>query len=84
LVLQPVVFDRRVLAFNDSSLVEAFAECSDIARCDIAATSTDESYNGHRQLLPARRERPRSRSAEPRDEPATIRPHLARRLGSRM
>jgi hypothetical protein len=68
LALQPVVSDRRVLAFNDSSLVEAFAECSDIARCDIAATSTNESYNRHRRLLPAHRERPRSRSAEQRDE----------------
>jgi hypothetical protein len=56
LTLQPVVFDRCILAFDDAGLVEPFAECSDIARWDIAAAA-DKPDNRHRRLLRAHRGR---------------------------
>jgi hypothetical protein len=64
LPFQPVVFDRRVPAFDGSSLVEASLERSDIARRHIAATAADECDNRHCRLLRARSERTRGCTTE--------------------
>jgi hypothetical protein len=62
LTLQPVVFDRCILAFDDAGLVEAFAKRNDITHCDIATTATDKS-DDRRRVLRMRPERPRHRRA---------------------
>src|SRR5262249_39773239 len=63
--LQPVIFDRRVLAFDCAGLAEALAERSNVARSDTAAAAPDKRDNRHSSLLRARCERPcRGRAAE--------------------
>src|SRR5262249_33224310 len=65
---QPVVLDRHVLALDGAGFVEAFAERSAKVRGDLWRSGTHEADHWHRWLLRPRRDRPRSRAAEQRDE----------------
>src|SRR6516162_765027 len=71
--LQPVVLDRHVLAFDVAGFVEALAKRGHVARVGIGRPVSDKPDHGHRRLLRARRERPRSRAASQYDEIAS--PH---------
>src|SRR5262249_14207461 len=84
LALQPVVFDRHVLAFDVAGFVEAFAERSDIAYGVLGRPAVDEADDG-RWLLRARREWPRRRRAgEQRDELALVHSITSSALASRV
>jgi hypothetical protein len=67
--LQPVVFDRHVLAFDVPGFIEALAKCGRKARGGIGRPVSDKPNHRQRWLLRACRERPRNGStAEKRDE----------------
>jgi hypothetical protein len=68
LTLQPVVFDRHVLAIDDAVFVEALAKRGDIASRRISTNAADHSNNRYRGLLSARRERPRDRGGRAAEE----------------
>src|SRR5262249_20152989 len=70
LTLQPVVLHRHVLALDVAGFVEALAERGGKGR--IGRPADDECDNSRCRLLPARRERPRRRAAEKRDELASL------------
>src|SRR5215471_16847726 len=71
LVLRPAILDHHVLALNVARLTKALAECGQIA-CTIGRPrAAKESDHRHRRLLCTRRERPRRRAADKRDELAT-------------
>src|SRR5262249_36688753 len=70
--IQPMVFDRHVLALGVAGFVEAFTERRDNARGGIGRPLVDEADHRHRWLLRARRERPCCRAAENRDEIAAL------------
>ena len=67
-----MVLDRHVLALDVAGFVEALAERSGIARGGLGRPGVDEADDRHRRLLRARRERPRRRAAEQRDELAPL------------
>src|SRR5262245_13549333 len=67
-----MIFDGDVLAFDGTSLAEAFAEFSDTDTACIGRRTADESDDWHCPLLRARRERPRRRRANQRDELAPL------------
>src|SRR5262249_44600870 len=69
---QPVILDRHVLAVDIAGLVEALTECSTKACGFLGRPAGHEADNRHRRLLRARRERPRSRASEQRDERASL------------
>src|SRR5262249_36416018 len=73
LTLCPTIFDRDVLPFDKARFVEAFAERGQIEQVGVERTGTQETNHWHRRLLRVRRERPRRRAAEQRDELAPVR-----------
>src|SRR5262245_23430616 len=69
LILGPAVFNRHVLAFDVASVFKALAECAQtILDQRVRRSDVEEPDHRHRRLLRARRERPRSRAADERDE----------------
>src|SRR5947207_10123991 len=63
-----MVFDHHVLALDVPGFVEALTERSGVARGSLARTAADECDDRHPWVLRARRDRPRRRTAEKRDE----------------
>jgi hypothetical protein len=73
MTLGPTVFDRDVPSFDKAGLAEPFPKRGQIGRRGLEQTRVEIPNYGHRRLLCARRERPRRRSADERDERAA--PH---------
>src|SRR5262249_48082605 len=69
-------WDRHITALDEARFVQAFAERGHDTCAQLRHTGIDKSDHRHRRLLRARRERPRRRAAEQRDELAPI--HRAR------
>ena len=72
LPVSPAKFERNVLAFDVSGLLEALAKSAQILREGYGRCGVQKSDHRHRRLLRARRERPCSRAAEQRDELAPL------------
>src|SRR6516164_9685549 len=68
--VKPMVLDHHVLALDVAGFLKAFPKCSTKVRVAFRRAGVDESNHWHRGLLRARRERPRGRTAEQRDEVA--------------
>src|SRR6516162_5234556 len=71
LTLSPAIFDRHVLALDIAGVLEALAECAHTVRKRVRRCTAEEPDHRHGRLLRARRERPRGRRAEQRDEIAS-------------
>src|SRR5262245_2526778 len=67
-VARPPVFDRDILALDVAGLAQAISERRSEISVSIRVTGIEKPNYGHRRLLRARRERPRRRAAEQRDE----------------
>src|SRR5262245_45090246 len=83
---RPTIHDGEVAAFDKSRLLEAQPECVEVRRERSGRSATEKSDHRGR-LLRARRERPRRRAAEERDEVAafhSIDLHPTRRSEERM
>jgi hypothetical protein len=80
---RPPVFDRHVLALDIAAVFQALAKCAQLVRYCMGRPGVEISDHGHRQLLRARCQGPRSCcAAEQRDEFASfhrITPRQARR-----
>jgi hypothetical protein len=59
LAIQPVVLNHYVLALDVAGLAEGFAERSGLTHCRLGRPALDETHDGHRRLLRARRQGPR-------------------------
>src|SRR5262249_47875775 len=70
--LGPAVFDDDVLVFDGAGLRQALAEGCDETRVFPGRRAIEEPDHRQRVLLRARRERPRGRAAEQRDELAAL------------
>ena len=69
LTLRPAIFDRHVAAFDIAGFAQALAECAPRSGAYSAGRpAIEKPDHRHRRLLRARRQRPRRRAAEPRDE----------------
>jgi hypothetical protein len=68
LTVGPPVFDRHVLARDIAGLFQALTKAAQAIRDHLSRSVVEESDHRHRRLLRARRERPRGRAAEQRDE----------------
>src|SRR5262245_18609821 len=64
-------FDGYIASFDIAQVVQALAKRCQAIRCRWSSRA-QPSDNRHRRLLRARRERPRRRAAEQRDEVATL------------
>src|SRR5262245_320284 len=73
LTLRPAVFDRYILALNEACFLQTLAQRDHEVRGVSERGAPQETNNRHRRLLRPRRERPRRRAAEERDELAS--PH---------
>src|SRR5262249_30903589 len=74
LVLGEAVDDCYVLALHIADVFEAQAECAQTVGHRVRRSGVEQPNHRHRRLLRARRERPRRRAAEQRDELAA--PHV--------
>src|SRR5262249_169325 len=72
-IVRPEVFDGHVLALDIASFAEPFSECCDKICAPFGRTTEEKPDHWPRRLLRVRRDRPRSRAAEQRDELAS--PH---------
>src|SRR5262249_19197867 len=72
LAFRKVEFDRHVAAFHVAGLTQATAKRVDKVASVILSQAAQEANHRHRRLLRARREWPRGRAAEQRDELATF------------
>src|SRR5262249_25688703 len=72
LALRPAIFDCDVLALHEAGLFQALAERGYSVRKRARRRCIEEPDHRHRRLLRARRERPRSRAPEQRDELAPV------------
>src|SRR5262249_50858469 len=72
LALRPSVFDSDVLTLNITSFIQATSECVQTETVRLRRPGAEIANHRHRPLR-ARRERPRGRSTEQRDELAA--PH---------
>ena len=68
IVLCPAEFQRNVPTVDVSAIVQTIAKCSHLLLSLVEGHVADESDHRHRRLLRPRRERPRGRAAEQRDE----------------
>src|SRR5262249_45976081 len=68
LTLRPAILDRDVLTFHKARFVEPLPERGQEGPEVVKRTETEEPDHRHPRLLRARRERPRGRAAEQRDE----------------
>jgi len=72
LVLGPAICDRHVLALDEARLLQALAKKTAEVHKRVRRLTVEEPDYGHRRLLRAGRERPRSgRTAEQGDELAS-------------
>ena len=65
-------FDRDVLPLNVTCFLQSLAKCRHKRRCRSERRASEKPNHRHRQLLRARRERPRRRAAKQRDEIASF------------
>src|SRR5262245_28091187 len=72
LVLGKTVDDCYVLALHVADVLEAQAECAQTVRHRVRRSGVKEPNHRHRRLLRIRRERPRRRAPEQRDELAPL------------
>src|SRR5262249_57949328 len=74
LAFRPAIFDLDVLAFDISCLFQSLAERTQADRVSgqVRRCAAEEPDHWHRGLLRTRREGPRSRAAEQRDEGAPL------------
>src|SRR6516165_611301 len=68
----PPIFDRHIPAFVITGSTEAATECLHKVCCCAGRRGVHVANDGHSRLLRARRERPRRRAAEKRDELAAL------------
>jgi hypothetical protein len=73
LTLCPPVFNRHVLAFDVTGILQASAKSGEILAVRFKRCEMKKSDHRHRRLLRARRKRPYRRAAEQRDELAPSR-----------
>src|SRR5262245_7194636 len=66
--VEPMVLDLHVLTLDVADFLEAFSKLSTNVHGAYRRTGANESNHRHRRLLCARRERPRGRATEQRDE----------------
>jgi len=66
------LLDHYVLALYESRLVQALEESCHDVRKRLGRCATEKSDHRHRRLLRVRRERPRRRATEQRDERAGV------------
>src|SRR5262249_23611426 len=71
-IVRPEVFDGHVLALDIASFAEPFSECCDKICAPFGRTTEEKPDHWPRRLLRVRRDRPRRRAAEQRDEVATL------------
>jgi hypothetical protein len=67
-IVGPAVDDDDVLALDIGGVFEALAKCAQAFREPVRRYAAEEPDDRHRRLLRARRQRPRGRAAEQRDE----------------
>src|SRR5262249_54243349 len=72
LIVRPAILDGDVFAFDESSIIQALTKGIDNIREASSRSASEKSDHRHRRLLRARRERPRGRAPEQRDELATL------------
>src|SRR6516225_4085403 len=72
LILRPAEFDSDVMAVDEPRFLQAIAECRYSVNCVGSSCCLKESDHRHRCLLRTRRERPRRRAADERDECAPL------------
>src|SRR5262249_30015595 len=73
LPLRPPPFDRYVAALDVTGSAQPLAKCGDGPRvATLGRSGVDEPDHRRRRLLRARRERPRRRAAEQRDEATAV------------
>ena len=70
--LRPAVFDRDVCAVDISRVTQGLAQRGQTRRVVVPRLAAEISDHRHRRLLRARRERPRHRAAEKRNELAPL------------
>src|SRR5262249_22766056 len=68
LILGPAVFNHYILTLDNVCRFEALTEYAHTLRHSVRRSGVEEPYHWHRRLLRSRRERPRCRAAEQRDE----------------
>src|SRR5262245_61156015 len=72
LILSPAVHYRDVLSFDEAGIFQAPVECAQAVSERFGRGAVEEANRRNRRLLRARRERPRRRAAEQRDELAAL------------
>jgi hypothetical protein len=72
LIVGPAVFNSGIPALDEAGRTESLTEALDVGRITVSRGRAEKPDCGHRRLLRARRERPRRRAAEQRDEIATL------------
>ncbi len=72
LAIRPAKFDRHVVALDIARFAQAFPERAYKTRVLVRRSAVEEADNRQGRLLSARRERPRGRAAEQRDELAPL------------
>src|SRR5215475_12722028 len=72
LILGPAVFNHYILTLDNVCRFEALTEYAHTLRHSVRRSGVEESDHRRRRLLRARRERPRCRAAEKRDELASL------------
>src|SRR5262249_31319246 len=70
--LSPAVFDPHILALDIAGVFKALAKRAQTVRLRIRRSGLEIPDHRHLRLLRARRERPRGRTAEQRDEIAPL------------
>src|SRR5262245_53805235 len=71
-IVRPSVFDLYVATLGEADFTQAFAECREHRCAGLGRTRVEISDHRHWCLLRARRQRPRRRAAEQRDELAAF------------
>src|SRR5215468_3183731 len=72
LILRPAILDRHILAFDVPAFADALPECGH-KTCSVGGRrAAEEPDYRHRRLLRARRQRPRHRAPDQRDELAAL------------
>src|SRR5262249_36570273 len=72
LIVSPAIFDGGVAALDDACFAQAAAERRQLRRESARRCRSKHADGRHVRLLPVRRERPRTRAAEQRDELAAV------------
>src|SRR5262249_256764 len=72
LALRPAVFNRHVLTFDEAGFLETLAERAQTVCIHVGRVDAHKSDYWNCALLRPRRERPRNRAAEQRDELAAF------------